>query len=1022
MTQPLSDYLYTDEAARVDALLAALPWDQARHDRVEAKAIDMVNRVRTGKRRSGEMEAFLKQYSLTTEEGLALMGMAEALLRIPDARTAKALIRDKVGSAEWVLDGSPGDWMVKAAGLGMVITRKTLDSAIARLGEPVIRQAMVQAIRIMGHQFVVGQTIEEAIKNARTYEKKGYSMSYDMLGEGARTDEDAERYFQSYVSAIEALGAKVKPGAAQKMPSISVKLSALHPRYRVSQEDRCVPVLVDRLTDLCKMAARRDIALTVDAEEVERLELSLKIINAVAANDELRAWDGFGLAVQAYAKRTLPLIDHLFTLAQGHRRRLCVRLVKGAYWDTEVKRAQVMGLPDYPVYTRKVNTDLSYLACAHKLLVERATFYPMLATHNAHSIAAILEMAGNNRDSFEFQRLHGMGEGLHDQILESGAGHVSVYAPVGSHQDLLPYLVRRLLENGANSNFVHQLLDPEVPVKKIVADPVEDARKHPKKRHPKIPRPGDLFAPQRRNSIGLDLTDSATTEPLIRAMKQAVDGKTLEAAPLIGGKVYREGTPRDILNPADTGKKIGTVWYADEKLVDRAFHNAKDGFVVWSKTPAARRAASLDRIADLMESNRAELMGLCVREAGKTIEDALAEVREAIDFCRYYASRGRADFSAEGRSLPGPTGERNSLLLEGRGVFVCISPWNFPLAIFMGQVAAALMAGNAVIAKPAEQTPLIAMRMARLILEAGVHPDAFTLLLGDGITGGLITQHPDVAGVAFTGSTEVARIINRTLAEKDGPIAVLIAETGGQNAMIVDSSALPEQVVDDALVSAFGSTGQRCSALRVLYLQDDVADKIIHMLKGAMQNLRVGNPAELASDLGPVIDEEALSNLIRHRAALDGFGKKIAEAPLDEGLQSRGHYFAPVAYEISELSQLKREVFGPVLHVIRYKGEKLDDVIADINATGYGLTLGVHSRIEAVMKKIATETHVGNAYINRTMIGAVVGVQPFGGRGLSGTGPKAGGPYYLHRFANEKVISVNTTASGGNASLVSLEE
>lgn len=1021
MAQPLSDYLYTDESARVDALLAALPWDQARHDRVEAKAIDLVNRVRAGKRRTGEMEAFLKQYALTTEEGLALMGMAEALLRIPDARTAKALIRDKVGSAEWVLDGGPADWMVKAAGLGMMITRKTLDSAIARLGEPVIRQAMVQAIRIMGQQFVLGQTIDEAVKNARAYEKKGYRMSYDMLGEGARTDEDAERYFQAYVQAIEALGEKVKPGPAQKMPSISVKLSALHPRYRVSQEDRCVPALIDRLTDLCRLASRRDIALTVDAEEVDRLELSLKIIDAVAANDELLGWEGFGLAVQAYSKRTLPLIDHLFTMAQSHRRRLCVRLVKGAYWDTEVKRAQVMGLPDYPVYTRKVNTDLSYLACAHKLLVERATFYPMLATHNAHSIAAILEMAGNNRDSFEFQRLHGMGEGLHDQILEDGC-NISVYAPVGTHQDLLPYLVRRLLENGANSNFVHQLLDPEVPVKKIIADPVEDARNHPKKRHPKIPRPGDLFAPQRRNSIGLDLTDTATTEPLLRAMLQAVDGKALEAAPLIGGKVYREGTPRDVLNPADTRSKIGTVWYADEKLVDRAFHNAADGFAVWTKTPAARRAAALDRVADLMESNRAELMGLCVREAGKTVEDALAEVREAIDFCRYYAARGRADFSAEGRTLPGPTGERNSLLLEGRGVFVCISPWNFPLAIFMGQIAAALMAGNAVIAKPAEQTPLIAMRMARLILEAGVHPDAFTLLPGDGMTGGLITQHKDVAGVAFTGSTEVARIINRTLAEKDGPIVPLIAETGGQNVMIVDSSALPEQVVDDVLVSAFGSTGQRCSALRVLYLQDDVADKIIHMLKGAMQNLRIGNPAELSSDLGPVIDDEALANLIRHRAALDGFGKKIAEAPLDGELQHRGHFFAPVAYEIDELSQLKREVFGPVLHVIRFKNEKIDEVIAAVNATGYGLTLGVHSRIEAVMKKIAAEAHVGNAYINRTMIGAVVGVQPFGGRGLSGTGPKAGGPYYLHRFATEKVISVNTTASGGNASLVSLEE
>ncbi len=1021
MSQALSDYLYTDEAARVEALLKALPWDQSRHDRVEAKASELVNKVRASKRKSGEMEAFLQQYSLTTEEGLALMGMAEALLRIPDSRTAKALIRDKVGSAEWTLDGSPADWMVKAAGLGMIITRKTLDSAIARLGEGVIRQAMLQAIRIMGNQFVVGQSITEAMKNAKAYEKKGYRMSYDMLGEGARTQEDATRYYQAYVDAIRALAAKPKPEGQHKMPSISVKLSALHPRYRVSQEDRCVPVLVERLTELGKLASRHDIAMTVDAEEVDRLEISLKIIDAVAGHTELRDWDGFGLAIQAYSKRALPLIDRLYTMAQSHHRRLSVRLVKGAYWDTEIKRAQVMGLPDYPVYTRKVNTDLSYLACAHRMLVERATFYPMLATHNAHSIAAILEMAGNNRDNFEFQRLHGMGEGLHDQVLENGA-NVSVYAPVGTHQDLLPYLVRRLLENGANSNFVHQLLDPAVPVQKIIADPVEDAIKHPKKRHPRIARPIEIYGPARRNSIGLDLTDTATTEPLLRTMKNLVDDKKWEAAPLLGGKVYRDGTPRDILNPANWHTKIGTVWYADHKTVDRAFEHAKEGFKRWSRVPAEKRAQSLDRLADLMESNRTELMGLCVREAGKTVEDALAEIREAVDFCRYYAMRGRADFAGEGRQLAGPTGERNTLTMEGRGVFVCISPWNFPLAIFTGQITAALMAGNAVIAKPAEQTPLIAMRMARFILEAGIDADAFTLLPGDGDTGAMIVRHPDVAGVAFTGSTDVARIINRTLAEKDGPIVPLIAETGGQNAMIVDSSALPEQVVDDVLVSAFGSTGQRCSALRVLFLQDDIADKTLHMLKGAMENLRIGDPIFLSSDLGPVIDAEALENLVRHKAALDGFGKKIAEAPMDPDWSAQGHFFAPVAYEIESLSDLKREIFGPVLHVIRYRAKDLDQVIANINATGYGLTLGVHSRIEATMTKIANDAHVGNAYINRTMIGAVVGVQPFGGHGLSGTGPKAGGPHYLARFATEKVVSINTTASGGNASLVSLEE
>lgn len=1021
MAEQFSDYLYTDEVTCVDALLKTLPWDQSRHDRVEARAMDLVGRVRNGKRKTGEMEAFLQQYSLTTEEGLALMGMAEALLRIPDARTAKALIRDKVKSADWVLPGTPSDWMVKAAGMGMSITKKTLESMVGRLGEPVIRQAMIGAIRVMGNQFVVGQTINEAMKNARPYEKKGYHMSYDMLGEGARTAEDAQRYFESYVTAIDALGKKSK-NDVDHMPGISVKLSALHPRYRVSQEDRCLPVLVDRLTMLCRKASLRDIALTVDAEEVDRLEISLKVIEAVAANDELRGWDGFGLAVQAYSKRTLPLIDHLGDMARATHRRLAVRLVKGAYWDTEVKRAQVMGLPDYPVFTRKANTDLSYLACAHKLLGRRDVFYPMLATHNAHSIAAVLEMAGNDRESFEFQRLYGMGEGLHDQILEEKLGRVSVYAPVGSHTDLLPYLVRRLLENGANSNFVHQLLDPNIPAKKIVVDPVEQAANHPKKRHPHIPRPADMFGPQRRNSTGLDLTEKAILLPLLNDIKNKVDSRPWEAAPFIGGKAYREGAPRSIINPAQMRSVLGSVWYADEKLVARAFETARDGFSVWSKTSAVTRVAALNRIADLMESNRAELMGLCVREAGKTLDDALAEIREAVDFCRYYAQRGRIDFAPEGRVLPGPTGERNVLTLGGRGVFVCISPWNFPLAIFMGQVAAALMAGNAVIAKPAEQTPLIAMRMAKIILEAGVHPDAFNLLPGDGITGDMIVRHPDVAGVAFTGSGEVARIINRALAEKDGPIVPLIAETGGQNAMIVDSSALPEQVVDDVLVSAFGSSGQRCSALRVLYLQEEIADKIIHMLKGAMAELRIGDPEKFSSDLGPVIDEEALSNLIAHRAALDGFAKKISEVPLDDTLGAQGHFFAPVTYEINEIAQLKREIFGPVLHVIRYKASELGRVIEDINATGYGLTFGLHTRIEGTVKTVASAVNAGNAYVNRTMIGAVVGVQPFGGHGLSGTGPKAGGPHYLYRFATEKVVSVNTTASGGNASLVTLAD
>lgn len=1021
MTKMLSDYLYTDEAARVEALLSALPWDDARARRVEQRAADLVTRARQAKRRSGEMESFLQEYGLTSDEGLALMGLAEALLRVPDAQTAAALIRDKAGAAEWAVRGNAQDWMIRAAGMGMALTRKTLESAVARLGEPIIRQAMIQAVRMMGRQFVMGQTIQDAMRHAAAFEKKGYRMSYDMLGEGARTAEDAERYYHAYCNAIDALDTgKNKGGNA--MPGISVKLSALHPRYRMAQADRCVAVVADRLATICRKAALRDIAVTVDAEETDRLELSLRVLDMVAANDDLRSWDGLGLAVQAYSKRALPLIDHLADMAAARRRRFCVRLVKGAYWDTEVKRAQVMGLPDYPVFTRKANTDLSYLACAHRLLGARDVFYPMLATHNAHSIAAILDMAGNNGDSFELQRLHGMGEALHDHVIESGAARISVYAPVGTHQDLLPYLVRRLLENGANSNFVHQMLDETVPVQKIVADPVADAAAHAQKRHTKIPRPADLYGPSRRNAAGMDLSDVDTATPLLHEMKKAVDNRPWEAASMIGGRLYRDGASHSVVNPADSRSVIGTVWYANDALVRRAFEQAGDGFTQWAQTRPDRRADILCRLADIMEENRAELMGLCVREAGKTVEDALAEIREAVDFCRYYARRGRIDFHPDGRLMPGPTGESNLLTLEPRGVFVCISPWNFPLAIFLGQVSAALMAGNAVIAKPAEQTPIIALRVAQMALEAGVPPDVLSVLPGDGTVGAMIVSHPDVAGVAFTGSTEVARIINRTLAAKDGPIVPLIAETGGQNAMIVDSSALTEQVIDDVLLSAFGSAGQRCSALRVLCVQDDVAERTIHMLRGAMAELRIGDPIELSSDVGPVIDEEARALLIAHRERLEGFGRFIAEAPIEDDLPLRGYYFAPVAFEIDSLSQLPREVFGPVLHVIRYAARDLDRMVAEINAAGYGLTFGIHSRIESTIQRVSAAARVGNVYVNRGMTGAVVGTQPFGGCGLSGTGPKAGGPHYLHRFATEKLVCINTTASGGNASLVSIGE
>ncbi len=1022
MLQNLSSFLYADEAACVDALAAELPWDKTRAARVQTQARELVNRVRSAKRKPGELESFLSQYGLDTEEGLALMTLAEALLRIPDARTADALIRDKITVVEWFgKQNKSQDILLKAAGIGLSLTRKTLDSAIAKLGEPVIRKAMVEAMRLMARRFVIGRTIEEAIKNARPYEKKGYRMSYDMLGEGARTRQDAQRYFKAYVDAAQAIGAAAKDMPDVPSPGISIKLSALYPRYEFRHAEECIPALTAQLLELAQIAANNNIALTVDAEEVDRLNISLKIIEGVFGHKSLGGWEGFGLAVQAYQKRTRPLIDHLADLAKDRARRLQIRLVKGAYWDAEIKRAQILGLPEYPLFTRKVNTDLSYLSCAAKLLDRRDIVYPMLATHNAHTIAAVIELAGNNRNGFEFQCLHAMAETLHDTVLEENLAPTGIYAPCGSHEDLLPYLVRRLLENGANSSFLNKMIDPAARVEDIVADPVEDARTFKSRRHPKIALPQNIYAPGRKNSEGVDLTEPAIVNSLLAAIRKAGE-KQYDALPLVAGKKIKTGTPRTMTSPADNKEKIGQVWNADKETVEKAFTAARDGFAVWSATPADKRAATLERAADLMEEHRAELMALCVREGGKTIDDALAEVREAVDFCRYYAMTGRADFAPEGRLLPGPTGEKNALILNGRGVFVCVSPWNFPLAIFTGQVAAALMAGNAVIAKPASLTPLIAMRAVELMHEAGVPGETVQLLPAGGALGGVMVAHPDTAGVAFTGSTDVGWQINRALAARNGPIAPLIAETGGQTAMIVDSSALPEQVIDDVIVSAFTSAGQRCSALRVLYLQEEIADKMVLMLRGAMAERKVGDPALLSSDIGPVIDGSAREELEKHIEWLDKNGRFIAAMNVDENLAARGSFFAPAAYEINSIRQLSREVFGPVLHVIRFKSENLDDVIADINSTGYGLTLGVHSRISTTVRRITEGVRAGNAYVNRTMIGAVVGVQPFGGQGLSGTGPKAGGPHYLHRFATEKVVSTDTTRQGGNASLVSLRE
>lgn len=1011
MSDALASILFADEKACVEALAAALPWDGARAARVRDRTVALVGDMRGGKRQAGEMETFLRAYGLNTEEGLALMGLAEALLRIPDGATADALIRDKVMSAEWAHKKEiGGDILTRISGLGLSAARKTLGSMLGRAAAPVIRESMKQSLQAMGRQFVLGQSIGEAAANAKAWREKGYVMSYDMLGEGARTEEDAAHYFAAYEAAIAHLG------AADASSTVSVKLSALHSRYEEAQEDRCVPALTEKLLRLSQAAMAHGLGVTVDAEESWRLEISLRIFAGVAADPSLKGWDRLGLAVQAYQKRCFPLVDAVADMARLHGRRIEVRLVKGAYWDTEIKRAQVLGLPGYPVFTRKANTDLSYLACAHRMLQQKEAIYPMFATHNAQTAAAILDLAGGASDGFEFQRLHGMGQSLHDLLLRDGSAS-RIYAPVGSHNELLPYLVRRLLENGANSSFVNRILDPDVPPETLAVDPVEAAM--PCRAHPGIPAPAALYG-DRKNSAGIELSDRGAAGELLHKMKTAALPE--EAAPLIAGKTYKSGPAHELRNPSDTRSKTGQAWYAGPQEIEQAFASARKGFAAWSTTPSETRAAVLEKAADLLEERREALMALLVREAGKTIPDALAEVREAADFCRYYALHGREGFGEAGTRLHGPTGESNVLKLEGRGAFVCISPWNFPLAIFTGQIAAALMAGNAVIAKPAEQTPLIALMAVRLLHEAGVPVEALHLLPGDGATGAAIVQHKDVAGVAFTGGTDTARAINRTLAQKDGPIVPLIAETGGLNAMIADSSALPERLVDDAIVSAFGSAGQRCSALRLLLLQQDIADKVILMLRGAMGQMRLGNPGLLSTDVGPVIDEEAAAALSAHIRTLEKGATLLASAPLSADLSRTGHFFAPCAWEIPNLKGMDREVFGPVLHVLRYRAADLPALIEELNGKGYGLTFGMHTRIRAAHEDATARIRAGNCYVNRSMTGAVVGVQPFGGCGLSGTGPKAGGPFYLHRFATERVVTIDTTASGGNASLVSLEE
>ena len=988
--------------------------------RIDARTRHLVETIRAHSGGVGGIEDFLHAYALSTKEGLALMVLAEALLRVPDPETADRLIEDKLKAGDWSHQESrSSSLLVSASAWTLGLTARVIHpgetpegivgALVKRLGLPAVRAATRQAMRLLGSHFVLGQTIQEALSRAGTHRE--FLYSYDMLGEAARTRDDAARYFEAYANAIDAIGRAAGNEALPKRPGISIKLSALDPRYEPLSRDRVLRELAPKLLELAQLAKRHELNLTVDAEEADRLELSLDVIAAVLRDSSLAGWDGFGLAIQSYQKRAGAVIDWTAAAAEALDRRLMVRLVKGAYWDTEIKRAQERGLADYPVFTRKPMTDLCYLACMRKLLTARSRLYPQFATHNALTVACVIEDAGG-AGGYEFQRLHGMGETLYEALLDELPDLTCrVYAPVGGYSDLLAYLVRRLLENSANSSFVSVAADSNVPIEAILRRPQSSIIDESHARHSRIPLPRDLFGALRRNSAGVEFGDSASLEALLADIHSAPQGTN--AKPLIDG-VAVAGRERLVKSPID-GKPVGTVQEGDEAIVSSALAAALVAFPVWQSTPVMDRAAALERAGDLIEKNRGRLISLLQREGGKTIDDCLSEVREAADYCRFYASEARRTLSAI--PLPGPTGEANELRMRGRGVFVCISPWNFPLAIFTGQIAGALAAGNCVVAKPAEQTPLVAFEAIKLLHDAGVPVGALHLVPGDGKVGAMLTADRRVAGVAFTGSTDIARTINCALAAKDGPIPPLIAETGGINAMIVDATALPEQVTDDVIASAFRSAGQRCSALRLLCVQEDVADRIFDMIAGAARELRLGDPRDPSTHIGPVIDAEAKDKLARWVAAMESRGAVMFR--LDAAFPKGGTYVAPAIVELDNARELKEEVFGPVLHVVRWRSDELDQLLDDIAANGTALTLGIHSRIESTVVRITKRLPHGNVYVNRNMIGAVVSSQPFGGSGLSGTGPKAGGPHYLDRFAIEQVVTVNTAASGGNATLLS---
>ncbi|MBF0279830.1 MAG: bifunctional proline dehydrogenase/L-glutamate gamma-semialdehyde dehydrogenase PutA [SAR324 cluster bacterium] len=993
-----SSYL-CDESAAVRQLIKDLDLSLKMRKRIQKEAIAIVKDLRAAKT-PGMMETFMAEYGLTTEEGVALMCLAEALLRVPDETTIDALIEDKIAPANWSRHlGHSTSPLVNTSTWALMLTGKVVAPAelsdwdivgsirqlIKRAGEPLIRKSVSQSMKILGHQFVLGREIDEAMKRAKGMESKGYTYSYDMLGESARTQSDARRHFMAYTKAIATLSDHCPHLDIRKNPAISVKLSALHPRYEYSKKHRIKEELIPRVASLVHQAKNANMGFTIDAEEIDRLSLSLDVIEGVLSNSDLAGWDGFGVVVQTYGPQATGVLDWLYDLAKRLNRKIMVRLVKGAYWDAEIKNAQIQGLEGYAVFTRKESADVSYLACAKKMLEMADCIYSQFATHNAYSAAAIIEMAGNSKD-YEFQRLHGMGESLYSVILSKQKSNCRIYAPVGIHEDLLAYLVRRLLENGANSSFVHQVLDENIAPEDVVADPIEKIENHIHIFNPNIPLPLNIFEQDRINSRGWNLANPQVVKNLDSGRNAFLTSKW-QAAPIIGGNI-QSGVGEKIFNPSNHHDVVGEVVETTTAQIEEAFARAHSAVESWQQTSVDERAHCLDQISKLYEEHYEELIALACREAGKTILDGIAEVREAVDFCRYYALQARALFENED--------------LDGRGVFACISPWNFPLAIFTGQVTAALVAGNTVIAKPAEQTPLMAMKAVELMLAAGIPGDVLQLLPGDGPTvGKRLVSDPRVSGVCFTGSTETAQSIHRSMADLLDPEAPLIAETGGMNAMIVDSSALPEQVVRDVVASAFQSAGQRCSALRVLYLQNDVAEKVIEMLKGAMDELEIGDPWPLATDIGPVIDSEALTRIESHCQKLETEGRLIKKViprhPVPEGT-----FIFPRAFQIDSIEQMNEEIFGPVLHIATFDVEDFEKVVHTINKTGYGLTMGIHSRVNHRVQRISELARVGNIYVNRNQIGAVVGVQPFGGEGLSGTGPKAGGPHYLQRFVQVK--------------------